>query len=80
MNNRQRRILARHIGQTLNDRKKRFISIPLTTAMLEMDEAHLRRLEREGHFPVQVQRDDGSRGYELRAIYQWLKDYSHDPR
>ncbi len=80
MNNRQRGILAQHIGQTLNHQKRRFISIPLTSAMLEMDEAHLQRLEREGRFPVQVQQDDGTLGYELKAIYQWLKEHSHGPR
>ncbi len=79
MNNRQRSILAQHIGQALTHRK-RVISIPLTTAMLEMDEAHLRRLERRGLFPVQVRRADGTHGYELSAIYAWLKDYSHDSR
>ncbi len=79
MNNRQRRILAQHIGQALTHRK-RVISIPLTTAMLEIEELHLRRLERDGLFPVQVRRADGSRGYELSAIYAWLRDFSHDPR
>ncbi len=77
MNNRQRRILAQHIGQNLYHRRRRVISIPLTSAMLELDEAHLQRLEREGLFPVQVLRSDGTRGYELRAIYQWLKENSN---
>ncbi len=79
MNNRQRRILAREIGRTLAH-KNRVISIPLTTAMLEMDEAHLVRLAREGLFPVQVCRDDGTPGYELSAVYQWLKDFSREQR
>ncbi|MDJ0885945.1 MAG: hypothetical protein QNI89_01535 [Desulfobacterales bacterium] len=78
MNNRQRRILAQHIGQALT-RRRRVISIPLTTAMLEMEEAHLRRLERDGRFPVQVRRSDGSRGYDLSAIYEWLKASLHEP-
>lgn len=80
MNNRQRHILAQHIGQNLNPRLQRVISIPLTSAMLEMDEAHLRGLERKGLFPDQVLRSDGTPGYELGAIYQWLKDYSDGSR
>ncbi|MDJ0722431.1 MAG: hypothetical protein QNJ04_12410 [Desulfobacterales bacterium] len=80
MNNRQRRILAQQIGQNIDSHQRRVISIPLTSAMLEMDEAHLQRLEREGLFPVQILRNDGTRGYELRAVYRWLKDYSDGSR
>jgi predicted DNA-binding transcriptional regulator AlpA len=78
MNNRQRRILAQHIGQALTHRR-RVISIPLTAAMLEMEESHVKRLERDGLFPAQVTRSDGSPGYDLSAIYEWLKDLSHEP-
>ncbi len=79
MNNRQRRILAKQLGQAL-DLKRRVISIPLTSAMLEIDATHLKRLEREGLFPDQVSRMDGSRGYDLRDIYTWLKEFSNAPR
>jgi predicted DNA-binding transcriptional regulator AlpA len=79
MNNRQRRILAQHIGQALTHRR-RVISIPLTAAMLEMEESHVKRLERDGLFPAQVMRSDGSPGYDLGAIYEWLKDFLHEPR
>lgn len=79
MNNGQRRVLVQQIGQALN-RCKRIISIPLTSALLEMDEAQLRRLERQGLFPGRIRCHDGSRGYDLQAIYKWLKEIAHDPR
>ena len=79
MNNRQRHILAKHLGHALR-LNRRVISIPLTSAMLEIDEAHLKRLEREGLFPDQVSRADGSRGYDLGEIYNWLQDFSNAPR
>ena len=79
MNNRQRRILAKQLGQALR-LKKRVISIPLTSAMLEIEATHLERLEREGLFPDQVCRADGSCGYDLGEIYTWLKEISNAPR
>ena len=79
MNNRQRRILAKQLGQALR-LNKRVISIPLTSAMLEIEATHLERLEREGLFPDQVRRADGSRGYDLGEICTWLKDFSNAPR
>ena len=79
MNKRQRHILAQQIGQTLT-RQPRVISIPLTSAMLEIEEAHLRRLEREGLFPGRISRGDGSRGYDLGEVCAWLKDFENDPR
>ncbi len=79
MNNRQRRILAQQIGQFLAQRQ-RVVSIPLTSAMLEMEVSHLQCLERKGLFPTRIRRDDGSRGYDLSEIHQWLQDVSHAPR
>lgn len=79
MNNRQKRILAQQIGQAISHRK-RVISIPLTSAMLEIETGHLKRLEREGLFPDRVSRPDGLPGYDLGEIYTWLKDFTHDPR
>lgn len=79
MNDRQRRILAQQIGLALSQRRQ-VISIPLTSALLEMEAAHLDRLAREGLFPSQVKCADGSCGYHLDEIYQWLKDFSHGTR
>ena len=78
MNNAQRRVLVQQIGQALTGRK-RIISIPLTSALLEMDASQIRRLEREGLFPGRIQGRDGSCGYDLQAIYKWLKAIAHDP-
>jgi hypothetical protein len=74
MNKRQRHILAQQIGQVLRHRR-RVISISLASALLEMDRAHLERLEREGLFPHRVVRPDGSGGYDLADVYHWLRDY-----
>lgn len=79
MNDRQRRILARQIRPALNTHRGG-ISIPLTSALLEIEAAHLRRLEGEGLFPVQIRRADGSRGYNLEEVYYWLQDSPHAPR
>ena len=79
MNDRQRQILAQQIQPAL-DTHRGGISIPLTSALLEMEEAHLRRLESEGLFPVRIRREDGSRGYELEEVYHWLKSATHAPR
>lgn len=79
MNNRQRHILAQQISQALAHRK-RFISIHLTSALLEMEEAHLHRLEDEGLFPTHIRRADSSRSYDLEEVYKWLKDTTHDLR
>jgi hypothetical protein len=75
MNNRQRQILARQIRRALT-RDRRTISTHLASALLEMDPAHLQRLEREGLFPQRVARADGSSGYALKAIYEWLEEGS----
>jgi hypothetical protein len=74
MNDRQRRILAQQIGEALSQRR-RVISVPLASALLEIEAAHLERLEREGLFPSQVRSADGSREYRLDEIYEWLKDF-----
>jgi hypothetical protein len=74
MNARQRHILARQIGQVLT-RRRRVISISLASALLEMDAAHLMRLEREGLFPRRIVRPDGSHGYDLAEVHRWLKDF-----
>jgi hypothetical protein len=79
MNNGQRRVLVQQIGQALTGRK-RIISIPLTSALLEMEKAQLLRLEREGLFPGRIYASDGARGYDLQEIYIWLKDILDDPR
>ena len=79
MNDRQRHILAKQIQPAL-DTHRGGISIPLTSALLEMEEAHLRRLESEGLFPVRIRREDDSRGYELEEVYNWLKSATHAPQ
>lgn len=79
MNNGQRRVLTELIRQALTHRKGT-ISIPLACALLQIDETHLRRLEREGLFPHRIQRADGSRGYHLKEVYEWLKDVTPTPQ
>ena len=76
MNNRQRQILANQIQPAL-DTHRGGISVTLTSALLEIEEAHLHRLEDQGLFPVRIRRADGSRGYDLEAVYHWLKNKRH---
>ncbi len=76
MNSRQRLILAQQIKPAL-DTYPEGISLPLTSAMLEIDETHLRRLEIQGLFPDRIKRADGSCGYNLMEVYRWLQDVSH---
>ena len=76
MNNRQRQILANQIQPAL-DTHRGGISVTLTSALLEIEEAHLHRLEDQGLFPVRIKRADGSRGYDLEAVYHWLRDKRH---
>ena len=79
MNNGQRRVLTELIRQALTHPQKT-ISIPLTCAMLQIDDIHLRRLEHEGLFPHRIQRADGSCGYHLQDVYEWMKDCTPTPR
>ena len=76
MNNRQRQILAKQIRPAL-DTHRGGISVTLTSALLEIDEAHLHRLEDQGLFPVRIRRADGTRGYDLQAVYHWLRGRRH---
>ena len=76
MNSRQRLILAQQIKPAL-DTHPEGISLPLTSAMLEIDENRLRRLEGQGLFPDRIKRADGSCGYNLMEVYRWLQDASH---
>jgi hypothetical protein len=79
MNDRQMLILAQQIKPAL-DAHPEGISLPLASAMLEIDETHLRRLEVLGLFPDRIKRADGSCGYNLMEVYRWLQDASHASR
>ncbi len=79
MNDRQRLILAQQIRPAL-DAHSEGISLTLTSAMLEIDETRLRRLEGQGLFPDRIKRADGSCGYNLMEVYRWLKDSPHAAR